>query len=96
MDEKTRRQMEQAALARIDKEREERRRKEEAERQRKKQEHERFLMQQRAIEKQNAHKKLEELEIAKRNDAMMDELERQKEAQRLREAAAYNSIFGED
>jgi len=82
MDEKTRRQMEQQALARADREREERRRKEEAERKRRNEEHERYRMQQMAIEKQNASKKLEELEIAKKNDAMLDELEAKKEEER--------------
>lgn len=75
MDEKTRRQNEQAALARIDKEREERRKREEIERRRQKEDHERFRMQQMAVEKQNVGKTAEQLEISKKNDIMMDELE---------------------
>lgn len=89
MSEKHRREMEQQAIARAEREREERRRKEEAERQRNKQEYERYRMQQMAVDKQNAHRKQEELDIAKKNDAMMDELERQKEEERLRK------IFGD-
>ena len=78
MDERTRRQNEQAAIARADREREERRKREEIERRRRAEDHERFRMQQMAIEKQNAGKKAEELAIAKKNDAMLDELEMKK------------------
>lgn len=90
MDEKTRRQMEQQALARQDREREERRKREELERRRRAEDHERFRMQQLAIEKQNASKKQEELEIAKKNDAMLDELERKKETARLEQQQQQN------
>jgi hypothetical protein len=83
MDEKTRRQNEQAALARIDKEREERRKREEIERRRRNEDHERFRMQQMAVDKQMSGKKAEELEISKKNDAMMDELEVKKRAELL-------------
>ncbi len=80
MDEKTRRQMEQQAIARQDRERAERRQKEEMERRRRDEDHNRFRMQQMALEKQNEGKKKEELEIAKRNDAFLDELEAKKNA----------------
>lgn len=83
MDEKTRRQNEQAALARMDREREERRKREEIERRRRAEDHERFRMQQMAIEKQNAGKKAEELAISKKNDAMLDELEMKKREELL-------------
>ncbi len=84
MDEKTRRQNEQAALARMDREREERRKREEIERRRRAEDHERFRMQQMAIEKQNAGKKAEELAISKKNDALLDELEMKKRAELLK------------
>lgn len=83
MDEKTRRQNEQAALARMDREREERRKREEIERRRRAEDHERFRMQQMAIEKQNAGKKAEELLISKKNDALLDELEMKKREELL-------------
>ncbi len=85
MDEKTRRQMEQAALARQDRERAERRQKEEMERRRRDEEHNRYRMQQIAIEKQNAGKKKEELEISKKNDVMLDELEAKKNSEERRQ-----------
>lgn len=84
MDEKTRRQNEQAALARQDREREERRKREEIERRRRNEEHERFRLTQMAVEKQNAGKKAEELEISKKNDAMLDELDAKKREELLK------------
>jgi hypothetical protein len=88
MDEKTRRQNEQAALARIDKEREERRKREEIERRRRAEDHERFRMQQMAVDKQQAAKKAEELEISKKNDIMMDALDMKKREELMKEYLA--------
>ena len=88
MDEKTRRQQEQAALARIEKERDERRKREEIERRRRAEDHERFRMQQMAVEKQNSGRKAEEVEISKKNDAMLDALDLKKREELLKEFQA--------
>lgn len=94
MDEKTRRQMEQAALARIDREREERRKREELERRRREEDHQRFRMQQMAIEKQKESKKAEEIKITQKNESFINELEKKQEEERLRgireQLAQYN------
>ncbi|MDZ4837190.1 MAG: hypothetical protein SGJ27_25675 [Candidatus Melainabacteria bacterium] len=85
MDEKTRRQNEQAALARSDREREERRKREEIERRRRAEDHERFRMQQMAVEKQHAGRKEQELEISKANDALLDSLDLKKRQELMQE-----------
>lgn len=77
--------MEQAALARQDKEREERRKREELERRRRSEDHNRFRMQQMAIEKQQAAKKAEEIKITQKNESFINELEKQQEEERLRQ-----------
>lgn len=83
MSEKQRREMEQAAIQRQEREREERRRREDAERRRRAEDHERFRLQQMAVEKQQTGKKAEELEISKRNDALLDDLEAKKREELL-------------
>ncbi len=96
MDEKTRRELEQKAIARQDREREERRKREEMERRRRDEDHNRFRMQQMAIEKQQAAKKAEEIKITQKNESFLNELEKKQEEERLRTMREQISQYNQD